>query len=379
MDHRRFDDLLRSFAADPASRRSALKSLAGGAAAGTLALLGFDDADAACVRPGGKCGAGKKCCGGTACKGGRCKCKGGLTKCGTRCKNLKTDRANCGRCGRACAPGQTCANGVCQGPGGGECPSNQKPCNGDCIPAGNCCGDGECGNGKTCRNGACVDDSGPTCPSGQKECNGTCQECCGNGDCGGGKRCENGTCRCPYWLQECNGACRECCGNQDCGPGGACNNGVCSRPALVEEQSDEVGFGKRIETKARLYENDKLVAQVRTINSSWVAGLRGRVLIVAVDERERAIWVSETIQAKTRCSVPDISCASEGVETFTENFPAHPEAGNVIRKYARRLDIYHSDGPSPITFPDRWRDNIRQAQGIAREIKELATIVWGPL
>ncbi|HYO30150.1 MAG TPA: hypothetical protein VER37_06165 [Thermomicrobiales bacterium] len=375
MDQRRFDALLRSFATVATSRRGAVRGLAGGGAAGLLGLLGFDDAAAGCVRAGGRCGDKKRCCRGTACKGGKCRCKTGLTACGGRCVNTKTSAANCGGCGKACDPGQTCANGTCKDSDGGGCSVGEKECRGACIPAGDCCTDGDCDGGKTCKNGTCTADSGPTCPNGQKECNGTCKECCGDGDCGGGKTCQNGTCACRYWERDCNGTCRECCGNQDCGPRGACNDGVCFRPALVEEKSDEVGFGKRIETKATLFRNDQLVVEARTINESWVAGLRGRVLVVVVDDRDRAIWVSRVFECRTRCSVPDVTCASQGLETFTENFPAHPEAGNVISKYASSLAIYHSDGPDPVTFRDQWVRNIQDAQDIAREIKELAQIV----
>lgn len=42
-----------------------------------------------------------------------CHCLAGTTLCGASCKNLKTDKANCGACGKACASEQTCSFGVC--------------------------------------------------------------------------------------------------------------------------------------------------------------------------------------------------------------------------------------------------------------------------
>jgi len=38
------------------------------------------------------------------------------TCCNGRCVTLNYDPANCGACGRRCAPGQVCARGVCRTP-----------------------------------------------------------------------------------------------------------------------------------------------------------------------------------------------------------------------------------------------------------------------
>ena len=358
MDSDRFDKITRSLV-EGSSRRKLLRGLVGGVFAGAAALVGWQgDEAAAAACPGGKVRCDGKCL--TACTGGRRRDPNRNCRC--VCPAAKPQSCG-GQCRPACTGGKLRDPGTC----GCVCPATKpETCNGQCLTA---CSGGRVRNQSTC---------GCECAPGSKECNGGCipnAECCGG--CTGGKTCQNGSCQCRYWELDCGGTCRECCSNFDCGPGGACNNGVCTRPPLFEDQADTVGAGKRIETTAELFGNDQMVVQARTINSSWVAGLRGRVLIVILDEQNRAIWVTDTIECRTRCSVPDPSCASEGLETFNLSFPAHPEAGFVIRKYARTMRIFHSDGPDPVTFADQWKQNILIAQDIAREIKELAATIWG--
>jgi len=48
------------------------------------------------------------------CTGGVCSsCLPGLTSCSGSCVDLKTDPANCGTCGKACASGESCSAGIC--------------------------------------------------------------------------------------------------------------------------------------------------------------------------------------------------------------------------------------------------------------------------
>ena len=73
MDQDRFDDLARTLASTT-SRRTVLKSLAGGAAGGLLALLGVGEAaadPAGCKRNGQKWKEPSQCCSGT-CANGTC-------------------------------------------------------------------------------------------------------------------------------------------------------------------------------------------------------------------------------------------------------------------------------------------------------------------
>ena len=41
-------------------------------------------------------------------------CGAGQMACGMECRNVATDNANCGMCGRACGTGQVCQAGACQ-------------------------------------------------------------------------------------------------------------------------------------------------------------------------------------------------------------------------------------------------------------------------
>jgi hypothetical protein len=71
MDYNRFDDLTRTLATTT-SRRGFLKTLAGGAAGGMLALLGIGEAAAKdCTKTGKKCKDNKECCSGL-CSNGTC-------------------------------------------------------------------------------------------------------------------------------------------------------------------------------------------------------------------------------------------------------------------------------------------------------------------
>jgi hypothetical protein len=158
------------------SRRRAL----GAALSGALAALGVVHADEAraarsakCRRKPGECERcdrgkcekrdGKKRCRrgkikakafGTPCSIGTCQgrtcvaaggasaCTPGLTNCGGVCRNLNTEKANCGACGREC-PGanQACCSGVCRNLNRDE--NNCGAC-GEACPAGEICERGDC-------------------------------------------------------------------------------------------------------------------------------------------------------------------------------------------------------------------------------------------
>ncbi len=71
MDHDRFDDLTRALASTT-SRRTVLKTLAGSAAGGLLAMLGVGDTAAApvgCKASGKSCKRGDQCCSGVCVNG----------------------------------------------------------------------------------------------------------------------------------------------------------------------------------------------------------------------------------------------------------------------------------------------------------------------
>lgn len=102
-------------------------------------------------RPGEKCGGFVNDChcnGGDKCSSSQVCCQQG------GCKTLSSDAANCGACGRACAPGFVCASSKCA-----------------------CDGDVDCNGGTP---GAC---SGGVCKCGATTC-GPGQRCLSNGTCG---------------------------------------------------------------------------------------------------------------------------------------------------------------------------------------------------
>ena len=113
------------------------------------------------------------CASGEVCSGGACtvSCGAGLTNCSGVCRDLGTDRLNCGGCGNTCAAGQVCAGGSCQV----SCSAGLTNCGGVCrdvsTDRNHCGGCGiACGSGEACMGGACV----VSCPTGQAVCGGTC-------------------------------------------------------------------------------------------------------------------------------------------------------------------------------------------------------------
>ncbi|MEZ4390403.1 MAG: hypothetical protein R3A48_04845 [Polyangiales bacterium] len=81
---------------------------------GTLVCSGTTTVCSATPRTSGPCSSPA---GGTCTTGGTCTCGTGFTNCSGTCRNLQTENANCGACGRACSTGSTCVSGVCVGQG----------------------------------------------------------------------------------------------------------------------------------------------------------------------------------------------------------------------------------------------------------------------
>ena len=157
-------------------------------------------------------------------------CCGGVL-CGSVCRDLNHDNANCGSCGNACNPDQVCT--------GGTCTTCNTVCGGKCADLahdyGNC---GQCGNaclnGDVCDNGTCV-----KCPT--KVCNGSCVDLTADnvncGSCGtkcqASEKCTSG--KCTPCAHTCNGVCTDldndpancgACGNA-CASGDSCKSGSC--------------------------------------------------------------------------------------------------------------------------------------------------------
>jgi hypothetical protein len=102
---------------------------------------------------------------------------------------------------RAGFGGSLCISTVCQ------CRSNQRECQGVCIPTSECCDDTDCTGGKTCDGGVCG-----SCPRGPRLCPGggrVAEEgCCNDGECAAGSRCRSGSC--VIWQGTCSAGANRC-------------------------------------------------------------------------------------------------------------------------------------------------------------------------
>ena len=109
MDQDRFENLTRALAT-ATTRRQALKTLAGGAAGGLLALLGMGEASAAgCQKTGKKCKAHKECCSGNCVNGVCCAglfqpCEHDADCCGGICDLYSQEPGRTTQCLQPCDP-----------------------------------------------------------------------------------------------------------------------------------------------------------------------------------------------------------------------------------------------------------------------------------
>lgn len=125
------------------------------------------------------------------------------TDCSGVCVDTKTDVANCGSCGKACAAGQQCTAGACKD----SCPAGQTRCGAQCIDVqtdprhcGGCAM--PCAAGLACNQGMCT----ASCGAPLMTCGGACVNTQNDRDhCGAcGTACDAGVCAA--------GACRLTCG-----------------------------------------------------------------------------------------------------------------------------------------------------------------------
>ena len=190
------------------------------------------------------CGAcGVVCPGADECEAGVCRsstCPTGTSRCGTACVNREADPSHCGACGNACAPDLVCSAGRC------VCVDGRTSCGGACVNIsldGRHCGacDNACAPGFSCVSGGCR--AAPCSIVGQTNCGGVCFDLltspahCGVCEtaCVSGESCLAGRCACPTGQDRCGGTTclplsttANCgaCGNR-CGTGQLCLASVC--------------------------------------------------------------------------------------------------------------------------------------------------------
>jgi hypothetical protein len=124
-----------------------------------------------------------------------------------------------------------------------------------------------------------------------------------------------------------------------------------------------------MDTTAVLYRDGTLTVESYQKNDNWFGGLRGRILVVCIDANGNSIWVSDVLSCPTRCSIPDVSCASYGTANFVNKFP------DAVGKNAVRLDILQADNPNYVNLRDVFIDAIKSVGAVAEEVKN----VWNQL
>jgi hypothetical protein len=236
---RGIDAIARDFASGAISRRTALRRFAGvGLGALLPGALFADEAFARCPKDR-RCN-GRCCPKHGHCARGKCKCDRGYTKCGSKCRNLKTDPQNCGACGHACDAGETCVGGACVSALCGNAQIDPgEQCDGANLDGKICQSLGFYSGVLACAPDCTFDTSGCNCEPWSSKCDGACtspddvNNCggCGNVCDGHGRstntQCYQGQCyyTCPDGYQSCDstGARLNGC---EC-EGTACCSGAC--------------------------------------------------------------------------------------------------------------------------------------------------------
>ncbi len=131
---------------------------------------------------------------------------------------------------------------------------------------------------------------------------------------------------------------------------------------LSYSEESEVGWAKKLRTDVKLFRDGTMMATTKADCGAPFSGLRGRVLVVAIDAQGRVIWASKTLSAQTACALFDPSCPSSTTTQFQEKWP------ELIGQHTVRLDVFHSDNG----IYDRFRDSIRET---IKTIAELAPLL----
>jgi hypothetical protein len=126
-----------------------------------------------------------------------------------------------------------------------------------------------------------------------------------------------------------------------------------------------IGWNKFVQKDATLYRNGLLTVQSSNRNRNPWGGMRCHTLVVVQDAAGRAIWVSNDFEDPTRCSLFDLSCASDGVQTHTQQFP------EPVGRFALSMDVLVGDEASFVDLRQALIAAIKATGEIVQEVKNV--------
>jgi len=106
---------------------------------------------------------------------------------------------------------------------------------------------------------------------------------------------------------------------------------------LRADKTDVVGYKKTVTTTATLYRDGTLMVDAVTDCNNNFHGLRGRIMVVVLDQGGRAIGVTQEMRCTTRGGILDIFTPSSGRDNFAQKFP------EIVGQAAANLEIFHGD------------------------------------
>ena len=121
----------------------------------------------------------------------------------------------------------------------------------------------------------------------------------------------------------------------------ACKNERKAASPVEATKTEWLTSTKWMSTQATLYRNGKLILLVDTDNETFNHALRGRVVVVVVDENGSEIGVTDTMFCTLRGGFNPFGPDRDGRDMFSLQFPRD------VGMRAARVDIYQRDGGSP--------------------------------
>jgi len=137
-------------------------------------------------------------------------------------------------------------------------------------------------------------------------------------------------------------------------------------------QPDYFPGDKWMMTNATLYRDGTYVINTQSRSNNTSEGLWGRVFLVFVDIRGRAIGMTPIYNCKTCCSTWDFTGPSGQVDAFTGQIPP------AIALYTFRIDVYHFDGGGE-DFWKRLAWNIKRGSEFYNDLPPQVRMAIGSL